>query len=361
MKILCVIDSLGSGGAQRQLVGLAIGFKERGHEVSFLTYHPINFYKELLDEVNIPVTTILEYNYLKRLFKMRHFIRSGKYESVLSFLEAANLICEISGFPFRKWKLVVGERSANPDILNSFKLKFYRWFHIFADYIVANSNENILLIKRINFILTNRKCKVIYNLVDENIWSSSSDYTPFKNDKLNILVAASHQYLKNCKGLIEALNKLSEFEKSKIKIDWYGDESPDNSYSEALLLVEKYSLRNIISFHKASKKIDQFMKQADLVALFSFYEGLPNVLCEAMVLGKPIISSSVSDIPILLNDNLECVFDPRNNDEITKVLSFVLTLSNNELSKLGNHNKNIGLLLFEKNKIVSKYLELLMN
>lgn len=33
MKILCVIDSLGSGGAQRQLVSLAKGFKEKGNEV----------------------------------------------------------------------------------------------------------------------------------------------------------------------------------------------------------------------------------------------------------------------------------------------------------------------------------------
>ena len=35
MNILCVIDILGSGGAQRQLVNIAIGFKERGHTVSF--------------------------------------------------------------------------------------------------------------------------------------------------------------------------------------------------------------------------------------------------------------------------------------------------------------------------------------
>lgn len=39
MKILCVIDCLGSGGAQRQLVNLATAFKEKGHEVSFLVYH----------------------------------------------------------------------------------------------------------------------------------------------------------------------------------------------------------------------------------------------------------------------------------------------------------------------------------
>ena len=33
MRILCVIDSLGSGGAQRQMVNLAVGFKSKGHQV----------------------------------------------------------------------------------------------------------------------------------------------------------------------------------------------------------------------------------------------------------------------------------------------------------------------------------------
>ena len=43
MKILCLIDDLGSGGAQRQLVNLSKGFVSRGHEVSFLVYHPADF------------------------------------------------------------------------------------------------------------------------------------------------------------------------------------------------------------------------------------------------------------------------------------------------------------------------------
>jgi len=67
MKLLCVIDSLGSGGAQRQIVELAKGFKKKGHRVQFLTYHDINFFKPQLDRIDIPVQTILEPNYVKRL------------------------------------------------------------------------------------------------------------------------------------------------------------------------------------------------------------------------------------------------------------------------------------------------------
>ena len=96
MKILCVIDSLGSGGAQRQLVQLAIGFKEKGHDVSFLIYHNICFFKSELDLYAINVKIIEETNFLKRFFKMRKYIRNLCVDGVVSFLEAPNFICELS-------------------------------------------------------------------------------------------------------------------------------------------------------------------------------------------------------------------------------------------------------------------------
>ena len=54
MKILLFIDSLGPGGAQRQLVGLSGLLQKRGHELKVCTYHQIDFYKHYLDENNIP-------------------------------------------------------------------------------------------------------------------------------------------------------------------------------------------------------------------------------------------------------------------------------------------------------------------
>ena len=42
MKILCLIDSIGSGGAQRQLVGLADMLKIAGYDV-FVLYSSFGF------------------------------------------------------------------------------------------------------------------------------------------------------------------------------------------------------------------------------------------------------------------------------------------------------------------------------
>ena len=46
------------------------------------------------------------------------------------------------------------------------------------------------------------------------------------------------------------------------------------------------------------------MNAADFVALFSYVEGLPNAICEALALGKPIIMTRVSDYCSLVSDNV---------------------------------------------------------
>ena len=53
MKILCITESLGSGGAERQLCGLAIELKKKGYDVMVVTYVENQFYQPLLDEAGV--------------------------------------------------------------------------------------------------------------------------------------------------------------------------------------------------------------------------------------------------------------------------------------------------------------------
>lgn len=359
MKILCVIDSLGSGGAQRQLVELAIGFKERGHEVSFLVYHGEDFFRGYLDEVKISVNVIVEKNYLKRLFKMRNYIRKGNYNAVLSFLEAANFICEFAGLPWRKWKLIVGERSSNPQMLRSPKLRFFRWFHIFAGNVVANSYYNMSIVRKINPLLPKTKCSVIYNMIDFERWKPSIEYIPLKHSKLTLVVVASHGAIKNLKGLVSAVNLLTIEEKGKIIIKWYGEDRGDTALLDALKTIEKNNLQHIFEFHPPKKNIISFMHEADCLGLFSLYEGLPNTICEGMALGKMIVASKISDLPLIFQERF--LFDPYSPISISQVLKNTLALSSEELLLIGRYNQEQAKMLFNKEKILNKYLSLLSN
>jgi glycosyltransferase involved in cell wall biosynthesis len=363
MRILFVIDDLGSGGAQRQLVELALGFRNSGHEVAFLTYSPQSFYYSYLKDAKISITCIISSSYIKRFLKMRRFIREGKYNAVISFLEGPNFICEVAGLPHRNWHLIVGERSSKPYIKKSFKLIIYRWFHLSADYVVANSYANMQIVKSVNPFLTYSKCKVIYNIVDFNHWNPAIDYFPRKDGKLKLVVAASHQKLKNLNGLVEAIALLSQYEKSLIEIEWYGDRiyEPlfDNSLIEAKQKIKRYQLEQIISFYPATKDLNLKIQQADVIGLFSFYEGFPNVVCEGMACAKPIICSAVSDLPSLLSYDKNLLFCPKNVESIRSTLSYIIGLTNQQLISIGQLNIKIAKDRFNKDTIINNYLDLI--
>jgi glycosyltransferase involved in cell wall biosynthesis len=358
MKILCVIDSLCQGGAQRQLVELAIGLKEKGHEVSFLIYHQIPFFNHILESYEIQINYIQESNHFKRFIKIRSFIRKEKIDSILSFLESPNFICELVGFPFRKWKLVVGERSADPNIFKSYRLMIFRWFHFFADYVVANSYSNLHIVKSINPLLSQSKCKVIYNSIDFEKWKPDLNYTPRRSGKLRLIVASAHRYLKNLDGLLEALTMLTASELSCLSIEWYGV-IEDSSMVDAIQKIKKYDLENVISFMPATSQIIKIIQNADIVGLFSFYEGFPNAICEGMACGKPVVCSAVSDIPLFLTNNKNLLFDPKDHTSICKTLKYILHLNNEELSKIGEQNYKCARLNFEKGNIIHQYMNLL--
>ena len=356
MNVLCVINNLIGGGAQRQLIGLAIEFKKRGNKVVFLVYEPTDHFKGFLMTNDIKYVCIESRGVFDRVLKIRKYIRANKFDAVISFLQTPNFICEVAALPFKKWKLIVGERNANPNIMKSSKSKILRFLHMFADYVVSNSHENIRMVKKLNPILPEKKIRVVYNMVDFEKWSYDDTYK-YDESKFKLVIAASHLYSKNLNGVIEAVNLLSSKEKNKLRIEWYGNENIDDSLQRGLAKIESYGLTENISVFPATLDIASKMKAAHCVGLFSFYEGLPNVVCEAMSLGKPVLASAVSDVPFLIEDTFLC--DPKSPKSIAKKISYMISLTSDELFEIGRRNNEKALTMFQKDKIVDTYLELM--
>jgi glycosyltransferase involved in cell wall biosynthesis len=69
--------------------------------------------------------------------------------------------------------------------------------------------------------------------------------------------------------------------------------------------------RVIFAGRKTAPEIARLMNAADLLALPSNNEGVPNVLLEAFASGLPVVASSVGGIPEVLNsDSLGSLFPP---------------------------------------------------
>ena len=359
-RILFLAMNLGSGGAERQMVTVASLLKNRGYDVEFLCYSEGDFFLNLLEKQSIPVYWKLENNYFKRMVTIRHFIRHGKYDAVISFLETPNFLNNFSALGGRTWKVITGERSAQKTTFESVKNKVFCWFQRFSDVIVCNS-ENAKNMWVEHLPKYREKLSVIYNTV--TLQPITSRYINKRDNKLHIVIAASYQYLKNPIGLVNALILMTDEERCKLHIDWYGKKEvvlgEARAYDEAVALIGRNQLGAIIELHDNTKDIHDKMNEADMVALFSRVEGLPNAICEGMTLGKPIVMTKVSDYKILVDDSNGFLCDWDKPESIKNVLVEASNLSKQQLLDKGKQSKLKANKLFTEEVVLKSWTNLL--
>lgn len=361
-RILFLSPNLGSegGGAERQIVTVGCLLKDAGFEVEFLYYAEGDFYAHILQKKQIPIHCRILPGYLERMFYVRRFIRKGGYDAVISFLETPNFLNNFATVGCKRWKVITGERSAQERTFVSKKGKIFCWFQRYADYIVCNS-ENARKLWISHYPQYGKKLKVIYNNV--NLQTITTTYVPKHNGKLHMVVAASYQNVKNAIGLVNALALLNVQEREKIHVDWYGRkliyETGTMYYDEAYAAIEKNGLHDVISLHDGTTEIHDKMNEADVVGLFSKYEGLPNAICEGMTLGKPIIMTRVSDYDILVDESNGALCDWDKPETIKNALISLMNLSTEEILEKGKVSKQRAERLFSSNAIIGQWIDLI--
>lgn len=360
MKVLFLSPNLGKegGGAERQIVTVGCLLKDAGFDVEYLCYADGDFYAPILEEKQIPIKCKLLPNYLKRMFYVRKFIRKGNYDAVISFLETPNFLNNFAAVGGKRWKVITGERSAQKRTFLSRKGKIFCWFQRYADYIVCNSdNAKKLWIKY--YPQYEHKLVTIYNNV--TLRSVSSSYMPKRDGRVHILVAASYQNVKNAIGLVNALALLNEQERGNIHVDWYGKKviatTGTKEYDDACNAIEKNGLQDVITLHEGTTEIHDRMNEADAVGLFSKYEGLPNAICEGMMLGKPIVMTRVSDYATLVDDSNGFLCDWDSSETIKNALLRLINLRKDELLEKGKNSKIRAERLFSQERIIKQWTD----
>ena len=365
MKIVGLIDNLGSGGAQRQLIMVMSGLKQKGFDVVIMVYNSSQFYKELLVKFDIKVLHIKS-NRLTRFIYIWKAIRNFEPDFVISYLNMPNIYSELASFLPHKWKLIVSERRGKIGRI-SFWDKLRLHLHRRADYVVANG------FSLTNWITSNApwlipKTKTIINTVDLNYFQYNLSNIRLNEEKtFAIIVIASFQYLKNPFNLIRAV-KILKNKNINISLSWYGNRLLESSkkgnkinvYSETQKLVIKLGLEREVKLYDEIKDVRKKYSEADLICLPSFYEGFPNVICEAMACGKPIIASNVCDIPYLIEDNVNgYLFDPYFPEDISSAILKVKRLNRDAIDEMGKKNRKKSELLFDKELFINKYISLI--
>ena len=239
-----------------------------------------------------------------------------KKKKSLIFSFQANIYCLILSKIFN-FKIIVRSNSSPTGWNKNFIKNFI--FKIFlkkANAIIVNSHDfKNELDKKFN---TN--AKVIYNPLNKNDIIKKSreffDFNFFKSKKyLRIINIARFTDQKDQSTIIKAFNEINKKISCKLLLLGYG-----KNKNLIINLIKKYKLNKNIKVIPYQKNPYKYLRMSDLFVLSSLYEGLPNVLLEALTLKKFIISSNCPTGPreILKNGKYGLLFKPGDYKDLAK-------------------------------------------
>lgn len=175
MRVILVIDSLVGGGAQRQLVNVAIGLHQRGHAVTVFTYFPHDWHLARLTAAGVahvchPKRSRFDPAPLRELRRLyRHF----KPDVAVAFLRTPAFYAELLRLTDRSVPLIVSERAGVETAGLTAADVAAGLGHLLATHVTANSHDYLDRLARA-LPLGNRRT-VIYNGLQPDFFTRGHD------------------------------------------------------------------------------------------------------------------------------------------------------------------------------------------
>lgn len=363
LRILLVIDNLGSGGAQRQMVNLALGLQARGHKVAFFLYTPGDAFLAEVQERNIPV-----YRHLKRsrysfdvIVKLCQHLRTRRYDVVLAYMPTPNFYAILGGLLTKGAPpVVISERFYDPPEGLPRQEVFARQFYRFAAHLVVNSRHQSANLRRKYPELANR-ITTIYNGLDLEKFSPP-DREPLEPPPLRLLGLSHVSPYKNILCLVRALGILAKEYHLRPCVSWAGRHF-DSRHSVYLRYLQQ--INHEIDELGIAAQWRWLYEQTDIIGLLhdhhalvhpSFGEGLPNAVCEAMACGRPVILSNVLEHPSLIDHGVSgFLFDETDPHDLAWSIAALNDLSTNERLEMGRKARTFAEEHFSLPRLVEQY------
>ena len=366
MKVLIVIDSLGTGGAQKLKAQIAKGLVQRGHEVEIFIYNSDNqfFAAEFVNAgIKIHIADKQESGFsFGVLLELRALIKS-QYDAVISSLHAPSIYAALAVLGNKNCKLIVCEESSSNAPVPLIRKVLFYFATLFADAIVANSfNEARLMTKLPG---RSKKLNVIWNGYELGSISFKPRGISQNLAQITLLVVGRVAYPKNGTNLLKGLKLFSERNGWMPKVNWVGRRDTDPKSVEMqkemdLFLLQNTDVAKSWVWCGEVRDVEKYYQLSDALLHVSRYEGLPMVICEAMLSGCFVIASDVCDHPLLLgNEERGLLCDPLSPESICEAIERFTALKSESRMDAVKRARQFAELEFDRKIMVDKFEGLL--
>lgn len=245
-------------------------------------------------------------------------------------------------------KFIVTEHSTayskGPNQMSATKLNFCKKVLTKADRILPVSED---LGKTLKQLAPAVPQTIVANVVNENVFRLE-EFAP-----TSTFVHISHAYdpHKNVSGIIRVVAQLMGKYDFNFTIISDGDLTPHRALAKDLDIPI-----SVLTFEstKTTIEIAQILQHSKALVLFSNYENFPCVIAEAMMTGKPVISTNVNGIPEHINSSNGILVQAQDeNSLLDAMISILENKIEYDASEIHNYAmqhfsyKNVGLKLNE--------------
>ena len=290
MKILHVITSLRTGGAEKLMVDLLPRLRDLGNDVELLLFDGTRtpFYEEL-ENMRIKIHHLaIEGNVYNPLntFRLREYLKN--YDIIHTHNTACQYFVPLAKILSRaKCKLFTTEH-------NTFNRRrtIFGWKYI--DRIIYSQYKTIISISEkatdnlIAFIGNKYKIRTIENGIDLSKFKFLSPVNINSKDKIITMIAGFRKQ-KDQDTLIKAISLLPQ----EYRLWLVGDGERRTILED---LVTELYLGNRVKFLGIQSDIPQILENSHIVVLSSHWEGLSLSSVEGIASGRPFIASDVDGL-----------------------------------------------------------------
>ena len=288
MKILHVITSLRTGGAEKLMVDLLPRMKAKGHEVDLCVFDGTRtpFYDELERRgVNVIPLGQSVYSF-SHIFKLVKLIR--QYDIVHTHNTACQYYVAIANLFVHRHIYTTEHNTTNRRRSWTWKLLDNWMYRQYEKIVCISELTKKNLIQHIGNTYE-QKCVVIHNGIDLSTFRDIPS-THESNEKKILMVSAFREQ-KDQKTLIKAMKDLPS--NYALELAGGGDE---RLIAECKQLVQELHLGERVRFLGVRTDVPNLLANANVIVLSSHYEGLSLSSLEGMASGPPFVASDVEGL-----------------------------------------------------------------
>ena len=364
-KILFYHPEFSDGGAEKTNLLISEELSKK-YNIIFLS----NFFSTKFDQdmkrIGIKKIKLNSSRTITSFFEIKKIIKKLKPDLVFPVQTHANILLILMKLLFfnNNLKIVCCERLSPQSYNKNFKGKVILFLakilYRYADKIICNSKGLSDEIKRIS---NSNNITYIYNPTLKNNFKNLANKfkvneKPFLNKgKRKIIISIGRfDENKNQMMLLRAINNLKK--KMNVEVVFLGE---GHKKDDLIKYSKKINFSNNLYFLGFKKNPYPYLLKSDLFVLTSNFEGLPNVLIEAMSLGVPIISTDSPSGPkeILLNGKAGFLIRRNDHKSLSSKIDLFLSRPNIFIKKKSFYKKSLKRFFPKKN--LKKYLNIVKN